>query len=118
MMVGPVLFHSGKLSTHAKGLMEIQSDGRLLMNPTDAQRLGIASGDWVKLKAAAGEAEVPVTILGRIPEGMLYFPESFRTPLAHVLSLTVDPMTGVAYTKLQHVTVRKLPVTATSVSES
>jgi formate dehydrogenase (NADP+) alpha subunit len=118
MMVGPVLFHSGKLSTRAKGLMEIQSDGRLLMNPTDAQRLGIASGDWVKLAAAAGEAEVPVTILGRIPEGMLYFPESFRTPLAHVLSLTVDRMTGVPYTKLQQVTIRKLPVTATSVSES
>jgi NADH-quinone oxidoreductase chain G len=114
LMVGPVLFHSGKLSTRAKGLMEIQREGRLFINPADAQRLGVGNGDRVKLTSPAGEAEVPVSLLGRLPQGMLYFPESFRSPLAHLLGLTVDRRTGVPYGKLQHVTVQKIPMTATS----
>src|SRR2546422_3903175 len=33
----------------------------LIMNPADAERLGIAEGDRVRLRSAAGEATVPVT---------------------------------------------------------
>ena len=110
LMVGPVLFHSGRLSTRAKGLLEIQRDGRLFMNPKDAERLGVASGDRVKLTSPGGEAKVPVSLLGRIPEGMLYFPESFRNPLSDLLGLTVDRTTGVPYTKLQHVTIQNVPL--------
>jgi formylmethanofuran dehydrogenase subunit D len=46
-------------------------------------------------------------LAGRFPEGMVYFPESFREPLASVLAVTSDPVTGVPYHKLQPVTVSK-----------
>ncbi len=108
LRMGQSLFHSGKMSTLAKGLLEIEKEGRLSMNPADAQRLGLHAGDMVRLVSQSGEATVPITPLGRIPEGMLFFPESFREPLMHLLHITPDPVTGVPYHKLTHVDVQKV----------
>jgi NADH-quinone oxidoreductase chain G len=107
LRVGQVLFHSGKMSRMAKGLIDLQNDGRLYMNPADAERIGVLSGDTVRITAESGEATVPVQLAGRFPEGMVYFPESFREPLASVLAVTSDPVTGVPYHKLQPVAVSK-----------
>ena len=38
LVVSQTLFHSGKFSTKAKGLMQVQASGHLAMNPEDAQR--------------------------------------------------------------------------------
>jgi len=108
LSLGQTLFHSGALSTKAQGLLEIQKDGRLYMNPADAGRLGIAEGEQVRLTSAVGEATVPVSLLGRIPEGTLFFPESFREALATILSVTPDSVTGVPYSKQQHVAIKKI----------
>ena len=56
---------------------------------------------------------VPVTMLGRIPAGTLFYPESFREDLAALLSVTPDPVTGVPYGKQQNVSVEKIPLTPT-----
>src|SRR2546426_6864474 len=48
----------------------------------------------VRLRSTAGEASVPVTMLGRIPAGTLFYPESFREDLASLLAVTPDPVTG------------------------
>jgi NADH-quinone oxidoreductase chain G len=108
LRIGQTLFHSGAMSTKAKGLLELQKEGKLIMNPADAQRLGIAEGDRVRLTSATGEATVPVTMLGRIPEGTLFFPESFRERLSSLASMSVDPVTGVPYSKHLHVAVAKV----------
>jgi predicted molibdopterin-dependent oxidoreductase YjgC len=108
LRIGQSLFHSGKMSTLAGGLLEIQKEGRLSMNPTDAQRLRLDDGDMVRLISESGEAAVRITQVGRIPKGMLYFPESFREPLRHLLRVTLDPVTGVPYHKLAYVDVQKV----------
>jgi len=108
LAVGQTLFHSGAMSTKAQGLLELQKEGKLIMNPVDAQRLGITEGDRVRLTSATGEARVPVMMLGRIPEGTLFFPESFREGLAFLLNMSVDPVTGVPYSKQLRVSVEKI----------
>ncbi len=108
LAVGQTLFHSGAMSTRAQGLLELQHEGKLLMNPADAQRLGITEGGRVRLTSPSGEATVPVTMLGRIPEGALFFPESFREGLAALLNMSVDPVTGVPYFKQLRVSVEKI----------
>ncbi len=108
LRVGQTLFHSGTMSTKAQGLLELQKEGKLIMNPADAQRLGIVEGDRVRLTSATGEATVPVTMLGRIPEGTLFFPESFREGLAFLMDMSIDPVTGVPYSKHLHVAVAKV----------
>ena len=108
LAVGQTLFHSGTMSTKAQGLLELQHEGKLIMNPADAQRLGITEGDRVRLTSATGEAMVPVTMLGRIPEGTLFFPESFKEALASLPSMIPDPVTGVPYSKQLLVSVEKV----------
>jgi len=108
LTIGQTLFHSGAMSTRASGLLELQKDGRLIMNPADAQRLEISPGDRVRLTSATGEATVPVTMLGRIPEGTLFFPESFREALAALPGMSRDPVTGVPYSKQVYVSVEKV----------
>jgi hypothetical protein len=46
-------------------------------------------------------------MLGRIPEGALFYPESFRETLASLLSMTSDPVTGAPYCKQVRVSVEK-----------
>ena len=108
LTIGQTLFHSGAMSTRANGLLELQKDGKLIMNPADAQRLGITEGGRARLISATGEATVPVTLLGRIPEGTLFFPESFREALAGLPGMSLDPVTGVPYSKQTHVSVEKV----------
>lgn len=108
LTIGQTLFHSGALSTKAQGLLELQKAGVLIMNPADAQRLGITSGDLVRLTSATGEVTVPVTMLGRIPGGTVFFPESFREALAGLPNLTLDPVTGVPYSTQLMVSLEKL----------
>jgi len=108
LRVGQTLFHSGAMSTKAKGLLEIQKEGKLIMNPADAERLGLTEGYRVRLRSTAGEASVPVTMLGRIPAGTLFYPESLQEDLAALFAVTPDPVTGVPYGKQVNVTVEKV----------
>ena len=70
--------------------------------------IAIVSGRELADHDNSGEATVRITQVGRIPKGMLYFPESFREPLRHLLRVTPDPVTGVPYHKLAYVDVQKV----------
>ena len=102
------LFHSGKYSTRAKGLLQIQSTGALAVNPADAARLGLADGTRVRLSNQQGEMTTTVKLQGRIPDGLAVFPEHFDQDLRRLLSVAVDPQTGVPYCKSTKVKIEKL----------
>ena len=105
---GQSLFHSGKLSTKAKGLLQVQSGGTLRMNPEDAARLGIVDGDPVRLANAQGEARAAVSIKSRVPAGMVWFPEHFNDALKPLVNWSVDPLTQVPYCRLAQVSIEKV----------
>ncbi len=102
------LFHSGKYSTRAKGLLQIQSTGALALNPADAGRLGLADGSRVRLSNQQGEVTTTVKLLDRIPEGLAVFPEHFDQDLRRLLSVTADPQTGVPYCKSARVKIERV----------
>ncbi|RMH38263.1 MAG: NADH dehydrogenase (quinone) subunit G [Nitrospirae bacterium] len=102
------LFHSGKFSTKAKGLLKIQSAGVANLNPQDAERLGVRTGDRIEIRNEGGSAITPVRAWERVPEGVVVFPEHFDQDLRQVMSVTVDPRTGVPYCKLARVSVEKV----------
>ena len=102
------LYHSGKFSTRAKGLLRAQDKGVLHMNPGDAARLGVEEGGVVKLSNAQGQVETPVKMLDRVPTGVITFPEHFDEVIRRLLRVTVDPQTGVPYFKLTRVKVENV----------
>ncbi len=101
------LFHSGKYSTRAKGLLQIQSTGALALNPADAGRLGLVDGSRVRLSNQQGEMTTTVKLLDRIPAGLAVFPEHFDEDLRRLASVAADPQTGVPYYKSARVKIDK-----------
>ncbi len=64
------LFHSGKLSTHSKGLLQLQQEGFLSINPADAAKAGLADGDKVTVSNARASITTIAKIRERVPSGL------------------------------------------------
>lgn len=105
-----LIYHSGKLSTQASGLMQIAPNtGRLGLNPEDLERLGLSGGGRVRVTSDHGSVELGVQPdLSALP-GSCTFPEHFNDPpLKDLMTIAVDPVTGVPYFKLTKVTLEKV----------
>lgn len=102
------LFHSGKLSTRSKGLLQLQQDGVLSINPSDAAQLGLTDGATVKLSNTRGAITTTVKLRERVPAGVLWFPEHFDGEAKHLAEWTIDPRTQIPYFKLAHVSLAKV----------
>ena len=108
------LYHSGKYSTRAKGLMEIEGEGLLHVNAREARRLGIEEGQPVRLANDGGQATVSVKLNDRVPDAVAWFPEHFDQSVRALFSLnsrSADPRARVEDDGGQH---RQGPVTACS----
>ena len=89
------LFHSGKLSTRAKGLLELEAQPMLRMNRSEAERLNIADGDRVRVSNRRGELVTTVKRVERVPAGTVWFPDHFAQRASLLFDCTVDPVTKV-----------------------
>ena len=89
------LFHSGKLSTRAKGLLELEERPVLRMNRSDAGRLGIADGDHVRISNHRGELMTTAKLVERVPNGIVWFPDHFAQQASALFDCTIDPVTKV-----------------------
>ncbi len=109
LLVGQVLFHSGKLSLESKALMQVAGEPMLGLHPADADRLGISDGDRVRILSARGEAVAAACRMPRIPSGVVFFPEHFSEPaVAALADIETDPDTGVIGRRLEPVSVERV----------
>ncbi|HET8761060.1 MAG TPA: molybdopterin-dependent oxidoreductase, partial [Nitrospiria bacterium] len=89
-----VLYHSGKMSTRDKGLLEINAKKLLQISLKDAEALGLADNGRVKVSSPLGSVEVGVETNLDLPAGSCRFPEHFNDPaVKDVLPMLVDPVT-------------------------
>jgi NADH-quinone oxidoreductase chain G len=108
LQVSQSLFHSGKFSRKAKGLLQVESTGKLYLHPEEAARRGISEGDIVKVSNSLGEVLTPVGLRERIPQGVAIYPEHFDEEIRRLLPYSVDPETQVPYCKVAHVRLEKM----------
>ncbi|MGH7260762.1 MAG: molybdopterin oxidoreductase family protein, partial [Nitrospiraceae bacterium] len=109
LTMGQLLYHSGKLSTQASGLLLIASgSGQLHMNPQDMERMGVKDGDRVRVTSAKGAAVLSAKAeLSVMPESCFY-PEHFNNPpVKDLMAVEVDAVTGVPYFKQTTVGIEK-----------
>ncbi len=92
---GQSLFHSGKLSTRSKGLLQLESNGRLRINPADAARFALMDGDRVRLCSTSGEMTTEIKIMERVPQGTAWFPDHFGQAAVGLFECAIDPITHV-----------------------
>ncbi len=108
MILKQSLFHSGKMSTRAKGLMQIQDKGTLGMNPEDASRCQVGDGDRVRVFNGRGGVTTTVKLRARVPVGTVWFPEHFADDFKPLVDFSIDPLTRVPYFRLAHVSIEKV----------
>jgi NADH-quinone oxidoreductase chain G len=89
------LFHSGKLSTRSKGLIQIEPQAALRINPVDAERLMLTDGDQVRISNRRGDLTTAVKLVERVPQGSAWFPDHFAQEAAKLFECTVDAETKV-----------------------
>ena len=102
------LFHSGKLSTRSKGLLQIEPSGYLQMNPVDAARFALGAGDRVRLSNKRGEFTTTVKVFDRVPEGLAWFPDHFAQEALPLFDCVIDPDTKVPSFRTATVSVTKV----------
>ena len=108
LQVSQSLFHSGKFSRKAKGLLQVEDRGKIYLHPEEAARRGVGEGDTVKVSNSLGEVIVPVGLRERIPQGVAVFPEHFDEEVRRLLPYSIDPETQVPYYKVARVHFEKL----------
>ncbi len=110
LLMGPVLYHSGKLSTAAPGLIKIAPNtGRIRMNGSDMERLGLKDGSLVKLTSERGSIQIGVQQDADVAPSTCFFPEHFNEPpVKDLMSIHVDAVTGVPSFKRTGVTIEKV----------
>jgi formate dehydrogenase alpha subunit len=105
-----LLYHSGKLSTQASGLMEISPNTkRLRMSAEDFKNLGLSAHDQVRITSDQGTLEMGVEEDMSLMPGTCAVPEHFNDPpVKDLMPLQADPVTGVPYFKLTDVSIEKV----------
>ncbi|MEJ2201078.1 MAG: molybdopterin-dependent oxidoreductase [Desulfuromonadaceae bacterium] len=78
LLTGSALYHSGTLSTHAKGPLAVVAESYIELGREDAQALKVAEGDLVTVKAANGELKVKAKVGNRLPKGVVFVPYHFE----------------------------------------
>ena len=102
------LFHSGKFSTRSKGLIQIEAQASLRMNPVDAARLTLVGGDRVRLSNQRGDLKTTVKLLERVPQGSLWFPDHFAQEASNLFECAIDPHTKVPSIRTAAVSIVKI----------
>ncbi|MDQ6735070.1 MAG: molybdopterin-dependent oxidoreductase [Nitrospirota bacterium] len=110
LTLGQLLYHSGKLSTQAPGLITIAPNtGRLHMNAKDMERLGLTDGAKVRVTTAQGKLDMGVQADLAMLSGSCFFPEHFNEPpVKDLMAVEIDRHTGVPYFKLTSATIQKV----------
>jgi formate dehydrogenase alpha subunit len=110
LTVGQLLYHSGKLSTRASGLMTIApNSGRLRMSLQDMARMGLTDGARVRVKSSQGTVELNVQGDHALPAKACFFPEHFNEPpVKDLIPVEIDPVTGVPAFKQTAVSIEKV----------
>ncbi len=102
-------FHTGTMTRKVEGLGVLNDRELLKIHPDDASRLGIASGDTVRVSSRRGAITVEAAVTEVCPPGVVsstfHFAES---PINVVTNCAVDPVAKIPETKVCAVRVEKL----------
>jgi anaerobic selenocysteine-containing dehydrogenase len=79
------------------------------INPKDAEKLNVRSGDRVKISSRRGEIETHVLVTEKVKEGSAFVPFHFNEAAANVLTNpAVDPVAKIPEYKVCAVKIEKI----------
>jgi formate dehydrogenase alpha subunit len=86
-------YHTGTMTRKVKGLNDILGEGKVDINPKDAQTLGIANGEMVKITSRRGSVTAKASVTGVTSEGVVFMNFHFAENCANILTNNaLDPV--------------------------
>jgi NADH-quinone oxidoreductase subunit G len=77
LLTGSALYHSGTISTRAKGPLAVVPEPYLELGREDAAALKVEEGELLKIKGNGVEIQLKAKIGTRLPQGVLFAPYHF-----------------------------------------
>ena len=94
-------YHTSTMTGRVDGLKNIAGHSYVELNPADAAKLGILSGDSVKVSSRRGGVISEARVTSIVPEGTLFMPFHFADGPANLLTNTaIDPIAKIPELKV------------------
>jgi len=77
LVTGSALYHSGSVSTRAKGPRAVVSEAYVELSHADAAELGVENGNQLKVSAKGTELVLKAKVDKRLPKGVVFVPYHF-----------------------------------------
>jgi len=77
LVTGSALYHSGTVSTKAKGPMAVLAEPYVELSREDAKSLKVVDGDLLKVAGNGVELQLKAKVGNRLPKGVLFAPYHF-----------------------------------------
>ncbi len=79
-------YHTGTMTRRVDGLNQFMREEKLQIHPDDAQKLGIADGDWVNVSSRRGSVRVKAKSTDVTPQGTVYMTFHFAETRTNLLT--------------------------------
>ena len=101
-------FHTGTLTRRVEGLYVLKGEEQMEMNPGDAQNLGVADGELVRIISRRGEVTARAKVTENSPPGVVSMSFHFtETPTNQLTNPALDPVAKIPELKECAVRVEK-----------
>ncbi len=110
MTTGRVLYqyHTGTMTRRSAGLEDMAPECLVEVNPADAEALGLADGDMVKVSSRRGEIEAKAWVTDRVGQGVIFVPFHYAEAAANELTnAALDPISKIPELKVCAVNLEK-----------
>lgn len=89
----PYHYHTATMTRKVAGLRTLDPEELIWINPQDAEKLGIDTGDWVEVSSRRGAVQVRANVTEKIQPGVVFMTFHFAEACANVLTNpAVDPV--------------------------
>jgi len=109
LSTGRILQHYNVTTPYSMGIMSVWDKEMAELNPADAEKMGIKTGDKLKVTSRRGEVVTAVRVTDRVMPGIIWMSFHYsETPTNALTSHHLDPITGTGEYKVCAVKLEKI----------
>lgn len=109
LSTGRILYHYNVTTPYSKGIQSMWPEEMAQVNPEDAARLGVGTGEKVKVISRRGEVTTRAQVTNKVPAGMIWMSFHYKESPTNVLtSHGLDPVTKTGEYKVCAVKIEKV----------
>lgn len=109
LSTGRILYHYNVTTPYSSRIQSVWSEEKAQVNPEDAAKLGIKTGDKVKVSSRRGEVITRVQVTDKVMPGMIWMSFHYKASPSNVItSAAYDPITKTGEYKVCAVQVEKI----------